>query len=191
MTSRIITLADGTRFAPYIGPGALRNKIKSLAKALNRDYLGRSPVFIGVLNGSFMFCADLARHLDLDCEFDFIKLSSYRGRSRNPGPLMVRQDLRIPIRGRDIVIVEDIVDSGNSVKFLRRHLGMRHPRTLKVISLLYKKAGSGGGAKPDYHGFTIPGHFVVGFGLDYDHKLRNMRGIYRMTAPAGSDQDGK
>lgn len=179
----------GIRLVPLIGPAELRKKIRSLARKLNRDYRHRQPVIIGVLNGSFMFCAELARSLELDCEFDFIRIASYGKRSWSSGRVKMLMDVQIPLRGRHVLLVEDIVDSGKSVTFLRNYLKKARPRTLKVISLLYKESAARGRAKPDYCGFTIPDHFVVGFGLDYGQKMRNMKGIYRLVEPTESVQE--
>jgi len=189
MRTRTVTTADGSRLVPVIGPARLRKRIRELALRLNRDYRGRRPVVIGVLNGSFMFCAELARYMDTECEFDFIRISSYGNGGSSTGRVKLLKDIQTPVRGRDVLLVEDIVDSGVSLKFLRMHIRRHKPRTFKVISLLYKKKTSRVGGEPDYTGFTVPDHFLVGFGLDYGQKFRNMSGIYRLVKPGDRHQE--
>jgi hypoxanthine phosphoribosyltransferase len=136
------------------------------------------PIFIGVLNGSFIFFADLIREITIDCEMDFIKLSSYGDAKISSGDVRVLKDLNCQVENRDIVIVEDIVDSGLSIDFLKRLIISQNPRSVKVVTLLYKKESVRYPIEMDYVGFEIPNLFVIGYGLDYAQKVRNLRHIY-------------
>lgn len=158
----------------------IQAKVKEMARELSADYAGKCPVFIGVLNGSFMFCADLLRHLTIDCEVDFIKISSYGEAMRTSGVVKVRKEIDCHIEGRHALVVEDIIDSGLSVTFLEKKLRAMKPQSLKFVSLLVKEGSAQVEYPCDYAGFRIPNRFVVGYGLDYAQKLRNLPAIYVM-----------
>lgn len=172
---------NNERFVLYLTDKQIQARVKALGKQLNRDYRGSVPIFIGVLNGSFMFMADLIRHVTLDCEIDFLKLSSYGDAKISSGKVKLLKDLNCDVTGRDIIIVEDIIDSGLSMDFMRKLIAEHHPRTFKVISLLYKKDAVKIKLPIDYIGFSIPSYFVIGYGLDYAQKVRNLQGIYRLA----------
>ncbi|MBL8008669.1 MAG: hypoxanthine phosphoribosyltransferase, partial [Ignavibacteria bacterium] len=153
-------------------------RIRELAAEINNDYKGKNPIFIGILNGSFIFIADLIREIKVDCEIDFLKLSSYGDDKISSGQVRLLKDLNCQIENRDIIIVEDIVDSGLSVKFIKNIIEEKKPSSLKFISLLFKKNVSNLDFKIDYIGFNIKNDFVIGYGLDYAQKYRNLKAIY-------------
>ncbi|MCG3119771.1 MAG: Hypoxanthine phosphoribosyltransferase [bacterium] len=158
----------------------IQAKVRELARQLSADYAGKCPVFIGVLNGSFLFFADLLRHITIDCEVDFIKISSYGEAMRTSGIVKVRKEIDCHIEGRHAIVVEDIIDSGLSVTFLENKLKTLKPESLKFVSLLVKEGSAQVKYPCDYAGFHIPNRFVVGYGLDYAQKLRNLPAIYVM-----------
>jgi hypoxanthine phosphoribosyltransferase len=165
-------------FIPFIEEKRLQERIRQLGSQITRDYEGRVPIFIGVLNGAFMFLADLVKNVALDCEIDFFKLSSYGDDKISSGKVTMLKELNCDVNGRDIIIVEDIVDSGLSIKFIEEHIAKHKPRSVKVVSLLVKPKSLKYNVKIDYIGFDIPGKFVIGYGLDYAQKFRNLRAIY-------------
>lgn len=173
---------NGDRFVLYLTEKQIQARVKQLGMQISREYAGRKPIFIGILNGSFMFMSDLIRHITVDCEIDFMKLSSYGDAKISSGNVKMLKDLNCEVEGNDIVIVEDIVDSGLSVDFILKLIRQHKPRTCKVTSLLYKKESIKIPVPIDYVGFVIPNYFVVGYGLDYSQRVRNLRAIYRLNA---------
>ena len=146
--------------------------VKKLAGEISQDYHGKHPLLIGVLKGSFMFMADLIRHLDFPLEVEFITLSSYgRGRS-TPGGIKVVQGLRSKVRSRDVIIIEDIVDTGLTIAFLLDYLRKKKPASLKLCALTDKPSRRQVPVNIDYLGFTVPNKFIVGYGIDWDEKFR-------------------
>jgi hypoxanthine phosphoribosyltransferase len=158
----------------------IQKKVKEMARQLSADYAGKCPVFIGVLNGSFMFFADLLREITIDCEVDFVKISSYGEAMRTSGVVKIRKEIDCHIEGRHVLVVEDIIDSGLSVNFLDKKLSAMNPQSLKFVSLLVKEGSAKVDYRCDYVGFRIPNRFVVGYGLDYAQKLRNLPAVYVM-----------
>jgi hypoxanthine phosphoribosyltransferase len=151
--------------------------VSRLAAEISRGYRGKQPLLVGILKGSFVFMADLIRLLDFPLEVEFIRLSSYgRGRS-TPGELKVVQGLRSEIRGRDVLVVEDIVDTGRTTAFLLDYLQKRKPKSLKLCSLADKPSRREVPVTIDYLGFTVPDKFVVGYGIDWDEKYRSLPDI--------------
>jgi hypoxanthine phosphoribosyltransferase len=167
-------------FIPYLSEATIQRRVKQLARRISREYKGRVPIFIGILNGSFVFMADLIRHVNIDCEIDFLKLSSYGDAKITSGNVTMLKDLNCQVEGRDIIIVEDIIDSGLSIDFMIKLITKQNPRSFKIISLLYKKDALKIEVPIHYIGFTIPNYFVIGYGLDYAQKVRNLRAIYRL-----------
>jgi hypoxanthine phosphoribosyltransferase len=165
-------------FVPLLTEEQIQLRISELAKQLSNDYKGKLPVFIGVLNGSFLFMSDLIKSLDIDCEIDFFKLSSYGDEKISSGKVKLIKELNCDVDGRDIIIVEDIVDSGLSIKYIEDLFAEKHPISMKVISLLVKPHSLKYNVKIDYIGFNIDSQFVIGYGLDYAQKYRNLRSIY-------------
>lgn len=172
---------NGDRFDIYLSEERILNRVRELAQQINRDYAGRTPIFIGILNGSFIFFADLIREITLDCEVDFLKLSSYGDAKISSGRVTLLKELNCQVEGRDIIIVEDIVDSGLSIEYIKKLVRKENPRSFKVVALLLKKDVAKLAVPIDYVGFDIPPEFVVGYGLDYAQKVRNLRSVYRLA----------
>jgi hypoxanthine phosphoribosyltransferase len=162
----------------FIKHSDIKKRIKELADKINHDYKDKIPIFIGVLNGSFIFLSDLIREIKINCEIDFFKLSSYGDTKISSGEVKMLKELNCDVKGRDIIIVEDIVDSGLSMTFIRNLIMKQKPSSFKIASLLYKKEVSNLKFKIDYIGFEIENKFVVGYGLDFAQKYRNLNGIY-------------
>jgi hypoxanthine phosphoribosyltransferase len=165
-------------FVPFIEESRIQNRIKEMGEEISRDYRGKTPIFIGVLNGAFLFLSDLVKNVDIDCEIDFFKLSSYGDAKISSGKVTLIKELNCDVNGRDIIIVEDIVDSGLSIKFIEEHIAHHSPSSMRVVSLLVKPKSLKYNVKIDYIGFDIPSEFVIGYGLDYAQKYRNLRSIY-------------
>ena len=149
-------------------------KVRELAAAIDRDYAGCSPFLIGVLKGCFVFMADLARAITLPCDIDFMSVSSYGNGTSTTGAVSITKDLSRDIEGRDVLIVEDILDSGVTLSYLKSYLQNRKPASLRICTLLDKPARRRADITADYVGFTCPDSFVVGYGLDYAEKYRNL-----------------
>jgi hypoxanthine phosphoribosyltransferase len=166
---------------PYISKSKISRRVKKLASKISRDYSSKNkngvPIFIGVLNGSFIFISDLVRELTIDVEIDFLKLSSYGDSKISSGDVKMIKELNCTIEGRDIIVIEDIVDSGLSLKYIRDLILMHNPASLEFAALLYKKGLSNLDFDVKYIGFKIPNKFVVGYGLDYAQKYRNLKEI--------------
>ena len=146
--------------------------VQRLALEIEEDYQDKQPLLIGVLKGSFVFLADLIRQLDLPLELDFIKLSSYGAARESSGRVVVVQELGTPVKGRDVLVIEDIVDTGISISFLLDYLRKQKPASLKLCVLTDKPSRRRVPVSIDYLGFTVPDKFVVGYGLDFDEKFR-------------------
>jgi hypoxanthine phosphoribosyltransferase len=174
-------MINGEKFELFLDEEEIRKRVKELALSINSDYSGKAPVFIGVLNGSFIFLADLIREIDLDCELDFIKISSYGNAKNSSGKVGVLKELNCSLKGRDVIVVEDIIDSGMTLDFIRKTIEKEKPKSLKTVTLLLKKGTSSVDLHADYVGFEIPPDFVVGYGLDYGQKVRNLKGIFRLN----------
>ena len=151
----------------------IRKRVNELAQIISRDYRGTKPLLVGLLKGSFIFLADLARALDIDSEIDFMTVSSY-GNSMENSEVRILKDLGEPIQGRDILIVEDIIDTGLTLSRILELLAARHPRSLKVCTLLNKPTRRKAQVTVDYNGFDIDDVFVAGYGIDFAQKYRNL-----------------
>ena len=152
-------------------------RVKQLAAEIREDYLGKSPLLVGILKGSFMFMADLVRLLDFPLEVEFIRLSSYGKGRESSGKIKVVQGLRSKVKGRDVLVIEDIVDTGLTISFLLDYLRNKKPASLKLCSLTNKPSRRQTPVTIDYLGFTVPDKFLVGYGLDWDEKFRNLPDI--------------
>jgi hypoxanthine phosphoribosyltransferase len=161
------------RVEVLIGEADLRARVGALGEQITRDYAGRPLVVVGVLKGSFIFLADLVRAIDLPLTVDFIGISSYQG-SRTTGVVQITSDLGRSIEGKDVLLVEDIVDTGLTMRYLLDNLATRGPSSLKVCALLEKPARTQVRVPIDYRGFVIGDEFVVGYGLDWDGRMRNL-----------------
>jgi len=155
----------------------IKNTVARLAKEIKEDYRDKQPLLISVLKGSFMFMADLIRQLDLPVEIDFIKLSSYGAGMKSSGEVKVVQELKTPIKGRDVLVIEDVVDTGLTISFLLDYLGKKKPASLKLCALTDKPSRHKAPVSIDYLGFTLPDKFIVGYGLDLNEKFRNLPDI--------------
>ena len=172
---------DDLVFEVLISAEELQNRIKAIAASISRDYAGKVPIMVGVLNGAALLLSDLIRYLDIDCEIDFIKTSSYGNQRVSSGEITMIKDFSADLHGRDIIIVEDIVDSGLSVQYLKRRIKNMKPASLKVVSLLTKKEAFKVDLTIDYVGFEIDNRFVIGYGLDYKQVKRNVNAIYQLV----------
>ncbi len=153
---------------------ALNARIAEMGAEITRDYAGREPMLISVLRGSYIFMADLTRHIDLPCTVDFMAISSYGSGTSSSGQVRIIKDLTDDVEGRDILVVEDILDSGNTLAYLMELLKARKPASLRLCTLLDKPSRRLKEVEVEYTGFTIPDEFVVGYGLDYAEKYRNL-----------------
>ena len=152
----------------------ITTRIHEMAQEINRDYIGRAPLIISVLRGSFIFMADLVRALTLPCTIDFMSVSSHGKRTASSGAVQITKDLSEDIAGKDIIVVEDILDSGNTLNYLLKTLTARNPASIRLCTLLDKPDRRVCPVKVDYCGFEIPDEFVVGYGLDYAEQYRNL-----------------
>ena len=164
-------------FVPFIEAQRLQNRIKELAQQLNKDYEGKNPLLIGVLNGSFMFIGDLFKSIDIACEVTFIRVASYQS-TESTGQVKQILGLKEDIKNRHVVIVEDIVDTGMTMQEVLGQLASNKPASIKILTLLYKPEALKVPLKVHYVGFEIETKFVVGYGLDYDGYGRNLDAIY-------------
>jgi hypoxanthine phosphoribosyltransferase len=167
-------------FGPYLSEEDIQQEVKKIAAAINEDYAGLRPICIPILNGSFMFAADLFKNLTIEVEICFIKLASYKGTSSS-GQLITAIGLDIDLIGRDIIIIEDIVDTGKTLNEFLPKLLHHQPASLKIAALLHKPEAVTYPIRIDYLGFSIPNKFVVGYGLDYDGLGRNYKEIYQLV----------
>ena len=155
----------------------IREKVKQLAEAVSRDYKDKKPLLVCVLKGAVVFLADFMRFLSIPVEIDFMAVSSYGHSTTSSGVVRILKDLDSSIEHKDIIILEDIIDSGLTLSYLRENLLSRNPRSLKIVTLLDKPERRVTDIEPDYCGFRIPDEFVVGYGLDYNEKYRNLPDI--------------
>ncbi|MDQ2982496.1 MAG: hypoxanthine phosphoribosyltransferase [Actinomycetota bacterium] len=154
---------------------ALRTRVAELGAEVSADYAGKDLLLIGVLKGAVFFMADFMRHLTVPCEVDFMAISSYGASTDSSGVVRILKDLDINIEGRDVLVVEDIIDSGLTLSYLMRNLESREPASLEVCALLTKPERREIEVPVRYVGFEIPNHFVIGYGLDFDERYRNLR----------------
>lgn len=167
-------------FEVFIHENELQEKIKSLAARINEEYQGKEVIFIAILNGAFMFASDLLKSITLPCEISFVKVSSYHGGMSTSGRVDELIGLNASIEGKEVIILEDIVDTGITIDKIITLLKAESPASVKVCTLLYKPDAFKGKKAPELVGITIPNKFVVGYGLDYDEKGRNLREIYQL-----------
>lgn len=175
----IINVHD-KKFETYLSDEKIQQRVKEIAVDINKDYTGKKPLFIAILNGSFMFASDLFKELTIEAELCFIKLASYKG-MKSSGKVVTSIGLEEDIFGKDVIIVEDIVDTGKTLHRFLPKLLHQQPRSLKIVTLLHKADATIFPLDLDYIGFVIPDKFVVGYGLDYDGLGRNLREIYQLV----------
>jgi hypoxanthine phosphoribosyltransferase len=174
-----IKLHDKT-FDTYLSEEQIQEKVRAIAEAISRDYKNTRPLFIAILNGSFMFAADIFKNLTIDAEICFIKLASYSG-MKSTGKIITAIGLDQDLFDRDVVIVEDIVDTGKTLNEFLPKLQHQQPKSLKIAALLHKPEATQFPLTIDYLGFSIPNKFVVGYGLDYDGLGRNLKEIFQLA----------
>jgi hypoxanthine phosphoribosyltransferase len=160
-----------------VGENDLRDRVAELGKEITRDYQGRAPLLVGVLKGAFMFMADLAREISLPVEFDFMAVASYGSATKTSGVVRIVKDLELDLSDRDVLLVEDIVDTGLTLSYLRKNLLARKPASFEVCALLVRKGLRREDLDLRYVGFEIPPDFVVGYGLDAGEKYRNLPSV--------------
>lgn len=175
----IIKVHDKT-FETYLPEATIQQRVKEIAHAINKDYAGKRPFCIAILNGSFMFASDLFKNLTIEAELCFIKLASYKG-MRSSGKVVTSIGLDDDLFGKDVIIVEDIVDTGKTMHNFLPKLMHQQPVSLKIATLLHKPEATEYPLTLDYIGFQIPNKFVVGYGLDYEGLGRNLREIYQLV----------
>lgn len=167
-------------FQPYISAADIHTRIAALGSAINAEYDGKRPLFIAILNGSFMFASDLFKEINIDAEICFIKLASYKG-TRSTGNVITSIGLDEPLQNRHVIIIEDIVDTGNTLHKFLPQLYNQQPASLKIAALLHKPEALEHPIVIDYLGFNVPDKFLLGFGLDFDGLGRNLPEIYQLT----------
>lgn len=167
-------------FDPFLTEKEIKTRVSAIAEELNRDYAGKNPLFIAILNGSFIFASDLFKKITIDAEICFIKLASYKG-SRSTGHVVTAIGLDHEVFGRDVVIIEDIIDTGKTLTEFLPQLRHQQPASLRIVALLHKAEATVHPVTIDYLGFTIPDKFVVGYGLDYNGLGRNIPEIYKLV----------
>ena len=167
------------KFQPYLSAAEIDEQIRRIASELNNDYAGKRPVFIAILNGSFMFASDLFKQLNIEAEISFIKLASYHG-MHSTGSVVTHIGLDQSLSGRDVIIVEDIVDTGKTLHEFLPQVKNMQPSSLKVATLLHKPEALQYPVPLDYVGFRVPNKFLLGYGLDFDGLARNLKEIYQL-----------
>lgn len=167
-------------FEIYLPEEKIQQRVKEIAEEISRDYRDRKPLFIAILNGSFMFASDVFKHLTIEAEICFIKLASYKG-MKSSGNVVTSIGLEDDLYGKDVIILEDIVDTGKTLHNFLPKLEHQQPRSMKIATLLHKPEATEFSLALDYIGFSIPNKFVVGYGLDYDGLGRNLKEIYQLV----------
>ena len=171
---------NSKKFTPFITAAQIDEQVKILAAGINKDYEGKRPLFIAILNGSFMFAADLFKAVTIEAEICFIKLASYKG-TKSTGNVITSIGLDEPLHNRHVVIVEDIVDTGKTLHEFLPQLFNQQPASLKIAALLHKPEALAYPVKIDYLGFSVPNKFLLGYGLDFDGLGRNLKEIYQLV----------
>jgi len=167
-------------FVPYMTEDVVLARVKELAKQVDADYAGKKPLFIAILNGSFIFAADLFKYITIEAEICFIKLASYKG-TKSTGQVITAIGLDTDIVGRHVIILEDIIDTGKTMNEFLPQLFHQQPASLKIAALLHKPEATTYPVTIDYLGFSVPNIFLLGYGLDYDGLGRNLKEIYQLT----------
>jgi len=168
-----------TELSMYLSKDDINNRLKEMANQLSEKYCDECPVIIGILNGSFVFMADLIRKIDFECEIDFMKVNSYVGKETS-GKVQLEKDININIDNRRVIIVEDIIDSGLTMNYLHKHISAYNPKDITIVTLLSKNNSYTLNFNIDIVGFKITSEFVVGYGLDLDHRFRQLDSLYTL-----------
>lgn len=166
-------------FVPWLSEATIGHRIKEIASQISNDYRGKKPLFIGILNGAFMFASDLFKNINIEAEISFIKLASYKG-TKSTGQVLTAIGLDMDLNGRDIIIVEDIIDTGKTLTEFLPQIRHQQPASLKIAVLLHKPEATVHPIQIDYCCFSIPNKFVVGYGLDYNGLGRNIASLYQL-----------
>ena len=167
------------KFVPYISEDQIQEAVMELAQKINKDHRGKEVIFLGILNGVFMFASDLMKHIDLDCQISFLKLASYEGTSTS-GKVKRLIGVNEDLKGHTVIILEDIVDSGLTLDQIMKQLGGYEPDEIKIATLFFKPKAYKMNIPVDYVGMEIPNAFIVGYGLDYNGFGRNLKGLYKL-----------
>ena len=168
-----------TELSMYLSKDDINNRLKEMANQLSENFCNECPVIIGILNGSFVFMADLIRQIDFECEIDFMKVNSYVGKETS-GKVQLEKDININIKDRRVIIVEDIIDSGLTMDYLHRHISTYNPKDITIVTLLSKNNNHTLNFNIDIVGFKITSEFVVGYGLDLDQRFRQLDSLYTL-----------
>lgn len=168
---------NGRALRPLILPDEISKRVKELGSEITKDYEGKNPLLIGVLKGGFIFLSDLVRNIDLDVGIDFVRVASYGGKE-SPGQPELLLDVSIPVQDRDVILIEDLLDTGGTMSFIKDLLLSRKPASFKICALINKRERREKEVKVDYLGFEIEKGFIVGYGTDWAEKGRNLPGIY-------------
>lgn len=169
----------------------IAKRVRELASDISRDFAGQSVILVGVLKGATIFLADLAREIALDATFDFIGVSSYGNGKQSSGEVKLTKDVEQPLTGKNVILVEDILDTGLTMMYLRKMFLAHQPKSLKIATLLDKSCRRQQPVQADYVGFTIPDEFVIGYGMDYAERYRNLGDICILTPDTESTADAK
>ncbi|MEW6328096.1 MAG: hypoxanthine phosphoribosyltransferase [Thermodesulfobacteriota bacterium] len=159
----------------------IQKRIKDLGEEISRDYAGRELILIGVLNGAFVFMADLIRFLDIPVQVDFVRLASYGSKTESTGEVRFTKDIELPITGKDVLVVEDIIDTGHTLSYFKDIIALHKPRSVKICALISKTGRRETPIVIDYMGFEVERGFLVGYGLDYNENYRNLPDICSIT----------
>jgi len=172
-------MIESKKLIELISKEEIDSRVIEIASQISEKYKAEPVIFIVVLNGSFIFASDLIRSTEIDCEVDFIKVASYNGK-QSTGKIKFEKDLSSDISGKNVIIIEDIIDSGITINFLKEVIEKKNPKSLKIVTLLLKPEVAKLNFELDWVGFEISPEFVVGYGLDYNQKLRNLNAVYRL-----------
>ena len=177
--NKLVRVGD-LQFKPYITCDEIQESLKSMAQSINKEYAGKTPVFLVVLNGAFMFASDLLKYIHIECEVEFVRVSSYHG-TETTGNIHQVLGLNIQLNGRDVLVLEDIIDTGITMEHILKDIQSKGASDIRIASLLFKKGKFQKEYPIDYIGFSIPNAFVVGYGLDYNGLGRNLKDIYTIV----------
>ncbi|HMW32470.1 MAG TPA: hypoxanthine phosphoribosyltransferase [bacterium] len=178
MNPEKVIVTESHRFTVMISESEIRDAIVRLGKKITTDYKDKNPILVGVLNGSFLFVADLIREIATECEVDFLKIGSYGDAMHSSGSVRLDKDVSAKLEGRHVIVAEDIIDSGLSVTYIRNHLLSKKPASLAFASLLMKREKAKIDFPVEYVGFEIGNEFVIGYGLDLGQRFRHLKDIY-------------
>lgn len=172
---------EGYRLNRFLSQEQIASIVQRLADQISEDYSSKELVLVCILKGAFMFLSDLIRRLKIPAKIDFVRLASYGGGMETSGIIEITKDIEIPIEGKDILIIEDIIDSGRTLQFLKNRLSLANPRSVKICALLDKKARREVEIEADYLGIEVDNVFIVGYGIDFDENYRHLPEIYYVT----------